>query len=40
MPSLVSYLAANTKHGDTVNLTLWRAGQQINIPVTLTARPS
>jgi 2-alkenal reductase len=39
MPALVSYLAANTKPGDTVNLTVWRNGQQINIPVTLSARP-
>jgi 2-alkenal reductase len=39
MPTLVSYLAANTKPGDTVNLTVWRGGQQINIPVTLSARP-
>lgn len=39
MPALVSYLAANTKPGDTVNLTVWRGGQQITIPVTLSARP-
>jgi S1-C subfamily serine protease len=39
MPALVSYLAANTKPGDSVNLTVWRGGQQINIPVTLSTRP-
>jgi len=40
MSTLVSYLASNTVPGQTVNLTVYRDGQQVNIPVTLTARPS
>ncbi len=40
MSSLVSYLAANTVPGQTVNLTVYRDGQEIGIPVTLRARPT
>lgn len=40
MSGLVSYLAINTEPGQTINLTVLRDGQQINIPVTLSARPS
>jgi 2-alkenal reductase len=40
MSGLVSYLAINTEPGQTINLTVMRDGQQINIPVTLSARPS
>jgi 2-alkenal reductase len=39
MSGLVSYLANNTQPGQTINLTVLRDGQQINLPVTLTARP-
>jgi S1-C subfamily serine protease len=39
MNELVSYLASNTRPGDTVNLTVWRGGQQISLPVQLSARP-
>ncbi len=39
MNELVSYLASHTRPGDTVNLTVWREGQQISLPVQLTARP-
>lgn len=39
MSALVSYLAGNTRPGQTVNLTVWRNGQTINIPVVLGARP-
>jgi 2-alkenal reductase len=39
MNELVSYLASNTRPGDTVNLTVWREGQQIVLPVELSARP-
>jgi 2-alkenal reductase len=40
MNGLVSYLASNTRPGDTVNLTVWREGQQIVMPVQLSARPT
>jgi 2-alkenal reductase len=40
MSSLVSYLAANTVPGQTVNLSVFRDGQQINLPVTLSERPA
>ncbi len=40
MSGLVSYLAYKTKPGQTINLTVLRDGQEINIPVTLSARPS
>jgi 2-alkenal reductase len=39
MSSLVSYLAINTVPGQTVNLTVYREGQTINVPVTLGERP-
>jgi 2-alkenal reductase len=39
MSSLIAYLASNTAPGQTVNLTVWRDGQQVNLPVTLGARP-
>lgn len=39
MSSLVAYLANNTVPGQTVNLTVWRDGGLVNIPVTLEARP-
>jgi S1-C subfamily serine protease len=39
MSSLVSYLASKTSPGQVINLTVWRAGQEINIPVTLGSRP-
>ena len=40
MSGLVSYLANNTSPGQTINLTVLRDGQQLTIPVTLSARPS
>jgi len=40
MSGLVTYLASNTSPGQTVNLTVFRDGQEITIPVTLSARPS
>jgi 2-alkenal reductase len=41
MESLISYLGSQTKPGDTVTLTVVRDGsQQLDLPVTLTARPS
>ncbi len=40
MSGLVSYLAYKTKPGQTINLTVLRDGQEINLPVTLSARPS
>lgn len=40
MSNLTSYLAINTQPGQTVNLTVWRDGQQINIPVVLGERPT
>ncbi|MBL8160485.1 MAG: trypsin-like peptidase domain-containing protein [Anaerolineae bacterium] len=39
MSSLVAYLASGTVPGQTVNLTVWRDGGLVNIPVTLEARP-
>jgi S1-C subfamily serine protease len=39
MSSLVSYLAGNTVPGQTVNLTVYRDGQHIDLPVTLSVRP-
>lgn len=38
MASLISYLARNTRPGDTVTLTVLRDGQQLQIPLTLTQR--
>lgn len=41
MESLITYLGTSTKPGDTITLTVVRDGtQQLDIPVTLTARPS
>ncbi len=40
MNGLVSYLASNTRPGDTVNLTVWRDGEQVILPVELSARPA
>lgn len=40
MNNLVSYLASNTRPGDTVNLAVWRNGQQIVLPVQLSGRPN
>lgn len=37
---LVSYLARSTVPGQTVQLTVYRNGNLVNIPVTLTTRPS
>jgi len=39
MSGLVSYLANKTQPGQTINLTVLRDGSEINVPVTLTARP-
>lgn len=36
---LLSYLAKNTKVGQTVRLTVWRAGTLLQVDVRLTARP-
>lgn len=38
MSTLTSYLATRTVPGQTINLTVWRDGQQIVLPVTLGAR--
>jgi 2-alkenal reductase len=40
MSSLVSYLASNTVPGQTVNLSVFRDGQSVNLPVTLAERPA
>ncbi len=40
MSGLVSYLASKTTPGQTVNLSVWRDGQEIVIPVTLGQRPN
>ncbi len=41
MESLISFLGSETKPGDTVTMTIVRNGtQQLDLPVTLTARPS
>jgi 2-alkenal reductase len=37
--SLISYLSSNTEPGQTVNLSVLRDGQQLTLPVTLSARP-
>ncbi|MGQ9887753.1 MAG: S1C family serine protease [Aggregatilineales bacterium] len=39
MSALISYLARNTRPGDTVVLTVWRNGQELTLPVRLAARP-
>jgi len=36
---MIGYLAINTNPGDTVNLTVYRGGQVLDLPVTLTNRP-
>ena len=40
MSGLVSYLANHTEPGQQINLTVLRDGQQISVPVTLSARPT
>jgi 2-alkenal reductase len=40
MSSLVSYLANNTVPGQTITLSVWRDGEEIALPVVLSARPS
>ncbi len=40
MSGLVSYLANHTEPGQQINLTVLRDGQQISVPVTLSARPA
>ena len=40
MSGLVSYLANKTQPGQTIQLTVLRDGNEINVPVTLIARPS
>lgn len=37
---MVGWLAINTTPGETVNLTVYRSGDVLNIPVTLSERPS
>lgn len=36
---MIGWLAINTRPGDTVNVTVYRAGQVLDLPVTLTDRP-
>lgn len=40
MSGLISYLANKTLPGQTINLTVWRDGQQISVPVLLSERPA
>ena len=40
MSGLVSYLANKTQPGQTIQLTVLHDGNEINLPVTLIARPS
>jgi 2-alkenal reductase len=40
MSGLITYLANKTQPGQTINLTVLRDGSNINVPVTLTARPA
>jgi S1-C subfamily serine protease len=40
MSSLITYLASNTTPGQTATLTVLRDGQQIQLPVTLSERPT
>jgi S1-C subfamily serine protease len=40
MSNLVSYLASNTAPGQTVNVTVYRDGKEITLPVELSARPA
>lgn len=37
---LLGYLAINTVPGDTITLTIYRAGEYLQLPLTLTRRPS
>jgi len=37
---MVGYLAINTVPGQTINLTVYRGGQVLNLPVTLSERPT
>lgn len=39
MPDLISYLASNTQPGQTINLSVLRNGQTVNLPITLSTRP-
>ena len=36
---LTRYLDLNTQVGQTIQLTIWRDGQEMTLPVTLTERP-
>ena len=38
--NLLSYIVQKTAVGDTINLTVLRNGEQIQVPVTLEARPA
>jgi 2-alkenal reductase len=40
MNDLIEYLEANTQPGSTVTLSIWRDGQQMDVPVTLQERPT
>ena len=40
MEDLITYLTLHTNVGDTVNLTVMRNGQSMQVPATLSARPS
>lgn len=37
---MIGWLAINTTPGQTINLTIYRSGQVVNLPVTLTERPA
>jgi S1-C subfamily serine protease len=39
MNDLIAYLEDNTRPGDTVTLTVWRDGAQVEVPITLGERP-
>jgi 2-alkenal reductase len=39
MDTLIAYLAANTRPGDMVSLTILRGGEQVKVDLTLTGRP-
>jgi 2-alkenal reductase len=40
MSDLIEYLETNTQPGSTVNLTIWRDGHVLDVPVTLQERPT
>jgi 2-alkenal reductase len=40
MSGLVAYLASNTQPGQTVQLSVWRDGKQLTLPVKLGSRPT